>query len=156
MILKKKEVLYTPLKYFFTPHLLSKPQNILFAPHFNILLSQRTLLTPRIQSLLTPHSPKTHPPQIREPPNNNKSGDSTQDQKYQVSLLLYLICCVYSCIFIVKYGFIVEFFFEILSGFLCFRILCSRILKSEFELPFRISLNPVESSFFGFYDVRKY
>ena len=53
-------------------------------------------------------------------------------------------------------GFIVEFFFEISSGFLCFRILCSRILKSEFELSFRISLNPIESSFFRFYDVRKY
>ena len=121
-----REVLYTPLKYLFTPHLLSKPQNILFAPHSNPLLSQRTLLTPHIQSLLTPHSPKTHPPQsspkthppqIREPPNNNKSGDSTQGQKYQVSLLLYLICCVYSCIFIFKYGFIVEFFFKISSEF---------------------------------------
>ena len=56
-----REVLYTPLKYLFTPHLLSKPQNILFAPHFNTLLSQRTLLTPHIQSLLTPHSPKSHP-----------------------------------------------------------------------------------------------
>ena len=125
---RKREVLYTPLKYLSTPHLLSKPQNILFASHSNTLLSQRTLLTSHIQSLLTPHSPKTHPlqsspkthnpPQIREPPNNNKFGDSTQDQKYQVSLLHYLICCVYSCIFIVKYGFIVFFFFEISSGFL--------------------------------------
>ena len=116
----EREVLYIPLKYLFTPYLLSKSQNILFTPHSNTLFSQRTLLTPYIQILLTPHSPKTHlpqsspktrPPQIREPPSNSKSGDSTQDQKYQVSLLPYLICCVYSCIFIVKYEFIVDFFF---------------------------------------------
>ena len=33
-------------------YLLSKPQNILFASHSNTLLSQRTLLTSHIQSLL--------------------------------------------------------------------------------------------------------
>ena len=47
-----REILYTPLKYIFTPHLLSKPQNILFAPHSNTLLFQHILLTPHIQSLL--------------------------------------------------------------------------------------------------------
>ena len=57
-----REVLYTPLKYLFTPHLLSKSQNMLFTLHSNTLLSQHNLLTPHIQSFLTPHSPKTHPP----------------------------------------------------------------------------------------------
>ena len=112
------EVLYTPPSYLFTPHFLSSPKNKLFAPHSIIYF-------PPLPSLHH-HSPKTHPPQsyrkthrpqIREPPNNKKFGDSTQDQKYQVSLLLYLIYCVYSCIFILKYGFIVDFFFEISSGF---------------------------------------
>ena len=114
----KRKVLYTPLKYLFTPYLLSKPQNILFLPYSNTLLSQRTLhliskvflhpIPPKPILRKVPQNSSSANPRT---PNNNKSGDSTQDHKYQVSLLLYLICCIYSCIFIVKYGFIVDFFF---------------------------------------------
>ena len=132
-------LLRTPQIRLFTPHSITKHSHpTLLTPHTRTQPPSSTLFPPNPSSpLLTkthPETPKsgdstkrrTQPPSSapkpilsfvpKNPSDNPQIRRFNQGQKYQVSLLLYLICCIYSCIFTIKYGFIAEFVFEISSG----------------------------------------